>query len=72
MGNRPSIEDYLEDSLDRARDKKEYYSTALFNNLAILRPDLTKRIRITPDELYGYNPKRWNDFLSFIYNNWYG
>lgn len=72
MASNCTIEDYLEDALERARDKKEYYATALFSNLAILRPDLLKKVNIRPDELYTYNPKKWNEFLSFLGNNWYG
>lgn len=66
-----SFHDYLSDSFERSRALKEYYATSLFSQLAIVRPDLTHRVRMTPDDLYSYDPKKWNRFLTFVGSHWH-
>lgn len=69
--SRYSVDDYLRDSFERARNDNESYGVALMLNLAIIKPYLYKKLRLNSDDLRGYNPGKWNYFLKFLSNNWY-
>ena len=67
-----SFDDFLSDSFERARSKKEPYTIALISNLRILKPNLARQVppKVLTD-MSNYNPRAWNDFLEFTHFNWY-
>jgi len=69
-----SLHKFYSDGVVRARNSQERYCQAMFNHLAIVRPDLSEVIRGTDiDPFYCSAPvgEKWDGFVQFIETNWY-
>jgi hypothetical protein len=64
------------ESIRRCQLTKERYGQALFNQLELVRPDLSAQVRgTTKDVFYMNGPadnfEKWDSFVHFIETNWY-
>lgn len=67
-----SLYKFYSDIRIRAAQHNERFGQAAFNHLALVRPDLSEKVRGTDmDPYYSENGGRWNKFVQFIETNWY-